>query len=186
MAIGDRMNHDGLFAESFLGPSSRIPGFSPGFTYIGLLILVALMSIFLAATGLVWHMETRREKERELLFAGGQIRRAIAAYYEYSPGEKKFPATFDDLLLDRRYPATRRHLRRLYADPVAGDTNWGLVKGPAGEVFGVFSRSSETPIKQANFGSRDAGFEGKQRYSDWKFVYLPEEAASGTAAARKD
>lgn len=186
MAIGNGMNSDGLFAGSILGSSPRVPDSSSGFTYFGLIILVALMSIVLAATGLVWHAETRREKELELLFAGGQIRRAIAAYYEHSPGEKKFPATLDDLLLDRRYPSTQRYLRRLYADPVTGDTNWGLVKAPTGEVAGVFSRSEQTPIKQANFGFQNAGFEGKQRYSDWKFVYLPEGAAIGTADARKD
>jgi type II secretory pathway pseudopilin PulG len=183
MSIGDRMNKTGLSGQSFRGPSQ-------GFTYIGLLIVVALMGIVLAATGLVWHTEMRREKERELLFAGEQFRRAIAAYYDRSPGEKKWPGKIEDLLQDRRFPTTQRYLRRVYADPMTGSAEWGLVKGPEGEIVGVYSRSEETPIRQANFGSRYDNFSGAQHYSDWKFLFVPDSPGDATAVTspppRKD
>ena len=35
------------------------------------------MGVALAGTGMVWHTQVRREKERELLFVGNQFRRAI-------------------------------------------------------------------------------------------------------------
>ena len=39
-----------------------------GFTYIGLLIFIALLGIGLAMTGQIWHTSVQREKEAELLF----------------------------------------------------------------------------------------------------------------------
>jgi len=182
MSIGDRMDKTGLSGRSFRGSS-------PGFTYIGLLIVVALMGIVLAATGLVWHTEMRREKERELLFAGEQFRRAIAAYYDRSPGGERWPGKLEDLLQDRRFPTTQRYLRRVYADPMTGSPEWGLVKGPEGEIVGVYSRSEETPIRQANFGSRYDNFSGAQHYSDWKFLFVPDSSGDATAVTpppRKD
>lgn len=136
------MKSDGAVERSFPYPAS-----SCGFTYIGLLILVALMSIVLAATGLVWHTETQREKERELLFAGEQFRRAIGAYYDRSPGEKKWPGKLEDLLHDRRFPTTQRYLRRLYVDPMTGSADWGLVKGPESEIVGVYKSLGPNPVQ---------------------------------------
>jgi type II secretory pathway pseudopilin PulG len=156
-----------------------------GFTYIGLLMAIALMGAALAGTGMVWHTESRRLKERELLFVGEQYRRAIASYYERSPGTKKFPRSVDELLRDPRYPNVQRHLRKAYADPVAGSREWGLVAGPEGGITGVHSLSEEMPIRQANFAAGQADFEGRERYSDWRFVYVPPAApVSGEATGR--
>ena len=144
-----------------------------GFTYIGLLIGIALMSIALAGTGLVWHTETRREKERELLFVGDQFRRAIGSYYERSPGAKQFPKVLEDLLLDRRYPNTQRYLRRLYADPISGKAEWGLLRGPEGGIVGVHSLSAAEPLKIGGFPLKYEEFEGVEGYNEWRFKYLP-------------
>ena len=59
----------------------RDPGMSPavrtprqgGFTYVGLLIAVALMGVGLAAYGELYSHAAQREKEAELLFIGGQF-----------------------------------------------------------------------------------------------------------------
>jgi type II secretory pathway pseudopilin PulG len=145
-----------------------------GFTYIGVLILVAIMGITAAATGELWRTESRREAEAQLLFVGNQYRQAITGYYEQSPGQKRsFPMRLDDLLRDPRVPGTKRYLRKLFADPVTGGEEWGLVKGPAGEILGVFSLSEQTPIKKSNFGVRDARLEDRQKYSEWVFMYTP-------------
>ena len=145
-----------------------------GFTYIGLLIFIALMGIALAGTGVVTRSETQREKERELLFAGDQFRRAIELYYERSPGgRKQFPQSLEDLLLDKRYPATQRYLRRIYLDPITGKQEWGLVKGPEDRIVGIYSLSEEPPRKRSNFPLVYQHFENKEHYKDWRFVYIP-------------
>lgn len=155
-----------------------------GFTYIGLLIVIALMGIALAGTGVIWHTETQREKERELLFVGDQFRRAIGLYYERTPGAKQFPKALEDLLLDRRYPNTQRYLRRLYADPVSGNQEWGLVRGPEGGIVGVFSLSEAEPLKRAGFPIKYEDFEGKASYSEWQFMYQPAVAPANQAGSQ--
>ncbi len=148
--------------------------FCTGFTYIGLLIFIALMGIALAGTGMVWQTQARRDKERELLFVGDQFRRAIGQYYERSPGgDKRFPRSLDELLLDKRYPATQRYLRRVYPDPITGKAEWGFVKGPEDRIVGVYSLSEDAPFKRAGFPTNYQDFEAKERYREWRFVYAP-------------
>jgi len=144
---------------------------SGGFTYIGVLILVVMMGIALAAAGEVWHTAAQREKEQQLLFVGDQFRRALAEFYAHTPGSAtRYPLRLEDLLQDPRYPAIRRYLRKIYPDPMTGKPEWGLVTGPNGEIFGVHSLSEDAPIKQAHFRLADKAFEGKTKYSDWVFM----------------
>jgi type II secretory pathway pseudopilin PulG len=144
-----------------------------GFGYIGLLILVAMMGVALAAAGQIWHTAQQREKEQELLFAGGQFRRAIAQFYANTPGKaRRYPLHLEELLQDPRHPDTRRYLRKIYRDPMTGTTEWGLVSGPNGEIFGVYSLSEEAPLKQASFRLAEKAFEGKTKYSEWVFMPL--------------
>ena len=143
-----------------------------GFTYLGLLFAVAMAGVALAATGTLWSTQRQREREQELLFVGNQIRQAIDSYYERSPGMvKHYPAKLDDLLKDNRFISVQRHLRQRYMDPLTDSPEWGLVAAPEGGVMGVYSLATGTPIKQAGFTQRNAEFEGKSRYLDWKFVY---------------
>lgn len=146
-----------------------------GFTYLGLLFVVAVMGILMALAAQVWQTTVQREKERELLFVGNQIRVAIKNYYNSTPGEdKQFPQQLADLLLDPRAPGTLRHLRKLYRDPMTGKPEWGLVMAEEGGIQGVYTLSNLAPIKQAGFDQENADFEKKLRYSEWKFLYLPE------------
>jgi hypothetical protein len=64
-------------------------------------------------------------------------------------------------------------VRRVYADPITGKAEWGLVKGPEDRIMGVYSRSDETPLKQALFPDRYQDFEDKSGYHEWQFVYSP-------------
>jgi type II secretory pathway pseudopilin PulG len=130
-----------------------------GFTYIGVLLAVALCGVGLAAAGQSWHTAVKRSKERDLQFAGAEFRRALESYYAASPGgTREFPRNLQDLLLDPRHPVTRRHLRRIYVDPVTGRAEWGVIL-EAGRIVGVHSLSRERP-----FRGRAA------RYADWQFV----------------
>ena len=63
-----------------------------GFTFIGILMVIAISGIGLAGIGIVWHQDTQRENEKELLFIGEQYHQAIVSYYESSPsGVKQYP-----------------------------------------------------------------------------------------------
>lgn len=152
-----------------------------GFTYLAVLFIVAILMGGLALVGEVWETSARREKEAELLFIGNQYRRAIGLYYDSTPGGvKRYPRTLEDLVKDPRQPATQRHLRKFYPDPVTGKNEWGFVKAPDGGILGVHSLSEQPPVKIGGFRVRDAGLEGAQKYADWKFIHT-QPAASATA-----
>jgi len=157
----------------FPAPGGRPPEWrrARGFTYIGVLIMVAMMGIALAAAGEVWHTASKREKEQELLFIGDQYRRAIGQFIAHTPGKaRRYPLSLEELLQDPRYPGTRRYLRKIYLDPMTGKAEWGLITGPGGGIFGVHSLSEDEPVKKANFRLADRAFEGMPKYSDWVFM----------------
>lgn len=142
-----------------------------GFTYVGVLLIVAMMGAGLAKTGELWSTLQKREKENQLLFAGGQYRLAILRYYQNTPsGVKQGPANLEDLLKDPRTPAIQRYLRKPYIDPFTGKSDWLPVKGADGRIIGVRSQSTEHPLKQDNFSWSDRFMAGKDKYSDWLFV----------------
>lgn len=147
-------------------------GRQSGFTYVAVLILVATLGAVSAAYGELTSHAAQRERERDLLFAGNEYRKAIASYYDRTPGAiTRYPRSLEDLLEDRRFPVPVRHLRRLYRDPVTGGAEWGLVKAPDGGIMGVHSLSPEQPIKSGGFAYRDRAFEDAARYADWQFVH---------------
>lgn len=150
-----------------------------GFTYIGVLIAISLIGVGLALAGETWRITVKREKEIELLAIGNQFRQAIASYYYASPGgAKQYPPSLVDLLKDPRYPGTRRHLRRIWDDPMTGKPEWGLVAGPGNTIMGVYSLSGKTPLKQGGFSIRDTGFENSGSYQQWRFVFVPPSQTS--------
>jgi len=152
----------------------RAPVAAAGFTYIALLIFIAIMGVVLASAGQIWHMAMQREKERELLFVGDQFRRAIDQYSTHSQSAtERFPMSLEDLLKDPRFPGTQRYLRKIYNDPITGSSKWGEIKGPNGEIFGVYSLSEDEPVKKGNFSIADADFKDKKKYSDWVFMSTP-------------
>lgn len=144
-----------------------------GFTYIGILIAVAFFGLASVGSARLLAATERVEREAELLFIGHQFRQAIKSYVQTGPRAGQYPATLEDLLLDRRYPTTRRHLRRLFVDPITGKADWGLVLAPEGGIMGVHSLSEREPLKRANFDLEDAEFAAPLR----------SQQASGAATA---
>ena len=154
------------------------PNCAGGFTYIGILLSVALLGTTLAAAGQSWSMQARRADEQQLLYTGQAFRRAIGSYYSLTPrGAHEYPATLRDLLLDDRGPQSIRHLREIYPDPMTGRADWELISLPNGAIVGIASRSSGAPLKIENFGPWEASFEHAACYCDWRFVYLPDIVA---------
>lgn len=141
-----------------------------GFTYLGVLFLVMLMGMALAGAGQLWSTTSQRARERDLLWVGSQYAQALRSYYRASPGVAQYPATLEDLLEDNRFPQTVRHLRKLYPDPLTGDSDWGLIHSFDGRIAGIYSQSRRTPMKQAHFPAQWVEFEGMGSYADWRFV----------------
>jgi type II secretory pathway pseudopilin PulG len=148
---------------------------------MALLAVVAVTGAMLVAVGEVYSRSAQREKEAELLFIGGEFRRAITSYYERSPGEQHYPLTLEELVEDKRFPMPQRHLRRIYVDPMTGKADWGLVRSPDGKIMGVHSSSGVGPLKKANFSQDSKAFTGAAQYSEWHFVYVPPPPPPGEA-----
>lgn len=156
---------------------------------VALLMVLLAVALLALATTLPLRVESQRlqrERELELLFAGRAIRAAIESYRAASPGAvKQYPASLDDLLLDRRFPAPRRHLRRPYrdpfADPARDGTGWVLIR-EQGALVGVASRSERAPVLRAGFSREEAAFADAARLADWHFVHREGGAAAGAGA----
>lgn len=152
-----------------------------GAIYLLVLFFVALTGAALATLGRSWSNDAQREREAQLLWTGAAYRRAIASYYEATPGPLKvYPPDIGHLLLDPRFVTPRRHLRQAMADPLTGQTDWILIPTPAGGIMGVASRSEASPLKRAGFEGSNRVFDevaarlgDKMRYRDWEFVFVP-------------
>ncbi|KQV78656.1 type II secretion system pseudopilin PulG [Massilia sp. Root351] len=143
-----------------------------GFTYISLIILVAIIGLVGATAVKLGAVMQRSAAERELLNIGAQFSDALQSYAKATPpGQPTQPPSLKELLLDPRFPAVRRHLRKIFVDPMTGKAEWGIsyAAGTTG-VVAVYSLSDAKPVKIGNFPARFQGFEGKQRIADWKFV----------------
>lgn len=143
-----------------------------GFSYLWVLLLVAFMGLGLTVGVEVDSTAVQRDREKELLSIGRQFRIALGRYYETQvvAGKRDYPNTLDDLLRDNRVPGIRRHLRKIFVDPMTGKAEWGLVK-VGGRIVGVHSLSERVPVKQDTFEAEEMSFRGKQKYAEWVFAY---------------
>jgi type II secretory pathway pseudopilin PulG len=160
---------------------------SGGFTYIMALTMLVVMGILITVSTQTWQMVMAREREKELLFRGLQYQNAIQRWYDTKrPGRAAaFPLNeLKDLLEDPNTLTKTRYLRKLYPDPLTGK-EFEVFRGPpTGGIIGVFSPISSAsikPIKQFNFPPGLEEFEGKKKYSDWKFMYKPGATTGGAA-----
>ncbi|MDA8129061.1 MAG: type II secretion system protein [Betaproteobacteria bacterium] len=154
-----------------------------GFTYFLVLMLIALIGMGLAAAGTLWHTESQREREAELLFVGDQYRQAIRSYYALDTAQPRLPQSIDDLLEDNRRPSVVRHLRRAYRDPLTGG-EFALIREPDTRgIVGVYSRAPGQPFKIAGFSAKDEAFKGAKTYAGWRFVFdLPATVRTAPAS----
>lgn len=124
-----------------------------------LLWWVAISGVMLAALGQQWVLESRREREVELVFRGTELGRALATYRAATPaGMPEAPQSVDELLEDRRGPQMRRHLRQAWRDPITGQP-WAMLI-VNGRILGFHSVSSREPLRPPS---------GIGRYDQWVF-----------------
>jgi len=154
-----------------------------GFTYVAVLFLVVLIGVTLTALTGLWSTTAKRDREAQLLFVGGQFRKAIENYRVANPNVGDgYPKDFQVLLLDPNAPVVKRYLRQVYVDPMTGTTNWGLVKTPIGGIVGVYSQSKAQPLKTANFPDWAEQFAAATTYSDW--IFAPNDSGALTATPK--
>lgn len=109
-----------------------------GFSYVLLLIGVAVLSAGTAALSELWAIQAERERMFQLQWIGEEYVRAIGSYYHATPTtQKHFPQRIDDLLEDQRLLVTRRHLRRAYPNPLTGQMDWELMRDHEGGIRGI-------------------------------------------------
>lgn len=139
-----------------------------GFGYIFLLILTA---IFGSAS--IWSVQVaesmqRQHAEKELLRIGDEFSKALQSYRSASViGSSGGPAALTDLLIDPRFPFKKRHIRKIFSDPMTGGDDWGLVLSSDQKIIGIFSKSNEKPIMQLQLPGKDDGH--ATSYAHWVF-----------------
>jgi type II secretory pathway pseudopilin PulG len=168
--------------------NGRTPRREGGFTYLGLIILVTVIGLVGAATLKVDALLRRAAAEEELLEIGAAYGEALRTYAEATPkGQPQQPPSLQELLKDPRFPGVRRHLRKIFVDPLTGKAEWGIVWANPGDrrgVLAVYSLSKAKPLKVANFDKRFSGFENKQHVSDWKFAATGQALMQGQVLAQ--
>ena len=145
-----------------------------GFAYLLLLLAIALIGLSATATISLGATVARRDAERELLAIGREFQQALRSYsgIAITAGGASIgqgPRVLEDLLKDPRVPGTRRHLRQIYADPLAGKAEWGLVRDAQGFIIGIHSLAEGQPIQRTGFEAQLAGFEEAESYRQWVF-----------------
>lgn len=147
-------------------------GRQAGFTYLGLIIFVTIIGLVGAATLKIGALLQRAAAEEELLDIGAAFSAALDSYAAATPqGASPYPPSLKELLKDPRVPGVRRHLRKIFVDPLTGKAEWGVVylgEGTTG-VVAVHSLSTAKPLKVANFDSRFAGLDNADTISAWRF-----------------
>lgn len=135
------------------------------------LAAIVILGIVLEAARVTTWRIVRADREAELIFRGLAYRDAVRSFHE---ANGVFPRTFEDLVKDPR-SVSRRHIRALYADPVAKDAAqaWRIIRAPDGGIAGVASATGEEPLKQANFPLGLESFTGAKSYAEWIFEYRP-------------
>jgi len=135
-----------------------------GFTFIELLIVVAILALLASVAMPLAEVTVQRNKEQDLRRSLREIREAIDAYklagdegrIEKPADKSGYPPTLAVLaegVADKKTGQVVYFLRRVPRDPL-GEAEWGLrsYKSPPGspqpgdDVFDVYTRSSDTGL----------------------------------------
>ena len=142
-----------------------------GFTYLGVLVLIVLIGLMLAAAGQVARVTAQRERETELLFIGHEYREAIGRFVR---ANHRFPTELAELVqYEGAGPVPAHYLRHLYRDPMTRAVDWTLIPAPGVGIMGIASSSKAVPLKRADFDDIDVDFDQAETYADWLFIYNP-------------
>ena len=92
---------------------------SRGYTYVALVVGLAVMAILMAAVLPLASAESQRDKEAELIFRGIQYAEGIRTFRKRYG---RYPTTLKEM-----FEVHPRTLRKLWKDPMTNSNNWGLI-----------------------------------------------------------
>jgi type II secretory pathway pseudopilin PulG len=101
------------------GPSLRFRGGDGGFTLVGVVVAIAILTILVAAVGPSIAAILERDREAELIFRGKQYARAILAFQKRYG---RYPNELKEMIKNR--PHT---IRRLWTDPMCNCDDWKVI-----------------------------------------------------------
>lgn len=153
------------------GKWTASPAGQGGFTYWALLFAILIFGIALGAFVPMLAQTLRQEREAQMIEQAQQIAKAIRAYALMGQGGLHLnPHTLEDLLDDQRFGGTRRYLREIPWDAVSRSYDWGLIHGDDGGIIGVYSQSTQTPLRQTLPASVVTTEDKVAHYRDWHFM----------------
>jgi len=186
----------------------KIPSLNQdGFTFLMAIFMVMIIGIMLGLTGQSWKMIMKREREKELLFRGSQIKEAIENWYDEKytvDGVKRLgkPHALMDLKDLLQDPYTLKPLRylphnydtklddkdqkcapdcaklKIYQDPMTGK-EWTIIRGTmgTGEIA-----AATTSAQNAGIIGVASKSEAEPLRTDFKDTALENMGSVGSAA----
>ena len=152
---------------------------SPGYTFVELIIVTAVMMILASAMLPIVRVSVRRQKEMELHRTLREVRAAIDKYKDYADtgaiaatelqfGADNYPPSLETLVegVTRANDASGKNikfLRRIPIDPLTGSTDWGMRSysdAPDSTVWGGMS------VYDIYSKAQGKGLDGT-KYRDW-------------------
>jgi len=207
--IGSNIDTTGMAPEQ----QQRQLASERGYAMAGMLVAIAIMGITMSMLLPSWSTYVQREKEAELIFRGEQYMRAIELYQRQFPGAYPTGVEMlvEQRFLRRAYldPMTGSDFQLL--DPTSVTAAVGevqeVIPGVNIQQPGVTRvqqrpanpRSERAPMTEAGRGLENgdgiigvattatgdsmALYNGRNKYEDWLFVYMPQVTDPGQAAA---
>lgn len=149
-----------------------------GMIYLAMLLAVAMVGGLSAVSLRVAQTIQLRSAEDELIVIGLEFHHALQSYADATPnGLPNTPENLSELLRDPRYPGIKRHLRRIYHDPLTRKPEWGIVRGPDHRIYGIHSLSRSNVMKKENFPAELIYLNHKEKHRDWVFSAIPQPGA---------
>lgn len=107
-----------------------------GFTYLGVLLAIALLSLSLAMVGEIWSKTAERQKMAQLDWVMEQYVKGIESYYYANTGSVRYyPPELQALLQDERHLGVVRHIRKLYDNPFGSSVT--AIPSAKGGIAGI-------------------------------------------------
>jgi type II secretory pathway pseudopilin PulG len=99
--------------------ASRLTLNDSGYTLVGIVMMIAVLTILIAAVGPAVSTIMKRDREEELIFRGRQYARAITLFQRRFG---RYPNTLKEL-----YENRPRSIRKLWKDPMCGCDDWKVL-----------------------------------------------------------
>ena len=144
-------------------------GRARGFTFVELIVAIALIALLTGAAIPMVRTAIRREKERELRDRLSEMRDAIDRYkdaadrgaFQIKLDSQGYPPDLETLAKDIDVKGKKyRFLRRIPVDPMTKTTDWGLrsmqdapdsTSWGGQSVFDVYSKSTDTALDGSKY-----------------------------------